>query len=53
MNFDITIQENQLSLRNRTKHLCKYNDVADLLKHPFTVCVTTLNLVVLGLIMDA
>ena len=28
-------------------------DVDDLLKHPFTVCVTTPNLVVLGLIMYA
>jgi len=53
MNFDITIQENQLSLTNRVKHLCECNDVDDLLKHPFTVCVTTPNLVVLGLILYA
>ena len=37
MNFDITIQENQLSLTNRAKHLSKCNDVDDLLKHLFTV----------------
>jgi len=53
MNFDITIQENQLSLTNHAMHLCKCNDVDDLIKHPFTVCVTTPDLVVLSLIMYA
>jgi len=53
MNFDITIYEKQLSLTNRATRLCKCNNVDDLLRHPFPVCVTTLNWVVLGLIMYA